>query len=307
MGGFDPRVPDWAAFFSAEAFHSFLEAVEGEIKRRTLSYTMGDGVITLAFEGRPPEQYGLQNLAQVCNQIERPEWSGAISRHFDNVFQAAKESGDLDALAADFPRARRLLKVRLYHPDYLSAVEGRLAHEALADGLLQVLVYDFPTTISTVKPEHAASWGRPMDELFAIALDNVRANDPPRRENLELPDGAVVQALVGESFFVASQALALEDHLGDPPRYGALVSVPHRHIVLYHPIRDRSVIQAIHAMIPMTQHFYQEGPGSISPSLYWRKTGAFMALPARIEGKTIEFSPPPAFVEQVLEPLGGAE
>jgi hypothetical protein len=94
----------------------------------------------------------------------------------------------------------------------------------------------------------------------------------------------------------------LEDYVKEAP-FGALAAAPHRHAVLYHVIRDRSAIKAINAMIPAAFGMFQEGPGSISPNLYWWQSGRLTLLPSRVTAKSIEFAPPPEFVENVLNRL----
>jgi hypothetical protein len=45
---------------------------------------------------------------------------------------------------------------------------------------------------------------------------------------------------------------------------------------------------------------YQEGPGSLSPTLYWWKPGSLTALPSKVTATSISFSPPTVFVDEVL-------
>jgi hypothetical protein len=40
-----------------------------------------------------------------------------------------------------------------------------------------------------------------------------------------------------------------------------------------------------------------QGPGSISPNLYWRRAGTFTLLPPEKKGERIHFYPPNSFRE----------
>ena len=97
---------------------------------------------------------------------------------------------------------------------------------------------------------------------------------------------------------------ALEDYIESPTPYGAVVAVPHRHVVVFHAIRNLGVVKAISAMLPVAFGMYQEGPGSISPNLYWYRDGKFTLLPSKVTAKEITFLPPDTFVTEVLNILG---
>ena len=141
--------------------------------------------------------------------------------------------------------------------------------------------------------------GKKTDDLFRLALDNVREICIPDVSEQDLGDGITVMLLSDESFFVASHALMLEEHEGCVGPFGALVGVPHRHVLLAYPIESLEVMQAIPRMIAVIAGMEREGPGSISSRIYWYQAGEFVDLPHRIEGETLHFSPPEAFVEMI--------
>jgi len=297
-------VPAWARFFPAEDYRSFLEAVEADLRRRGAPFEMGDGTVRAGPAGGPSADYGLLNLAQVCHATPPGEWGSTIAAHFDNAFSSDAEADALDARARSLDDVRACLKVRLYHPDYRAQVGAdHLVHRVPAEGLVETLVYDLPGTVRTVPPEHVGTWGRPLDELFGIGLGNVRSEPRPDLQRLDLGHGATCSAIVGDSFFVASHALFLGDYLEASARFGALVSIPHRHAVLFHPIADMKVILAINSLIPVTFGMYQEGPGSISDSLYWWRDGRFTRLPSKVTAQSVTFEPPDEFVDEVLNKL----
>jgi hypothetical protein len=182
-----------------------------------------------------------------------------------------------------------------------------LVHRVPAEGLIETLVYDLPGSVRTVPPDHVRKWGMSPEELFRLGLANVKAEPPPAKQIFDVGKGAAIQALVGDSFFTASHALFLEEHLAPPPPFGALVAVPHRHAVLYHPIENMRVIGAVNSMIPIAFGMYQEGPGSLSPGLYWWREGSLTLLPSKVSAQSISFSPPDVFVKEVLDRVPEAE
>lgn len=279
--------PEWAPFFSAEQGRDFVAAVEGDLRGRGLQIQVGDGYVDVEGGGR----MGFSNLAQVCNQAERSDWPSLISRHFDAILTKPDDTefrGNLDA-------ARPLLKPRIYNTGDLPD-DAEIVVSQIGAGLLSVLTYDLPTSVRTVHREDAASWPAPVDELFGIAVGNLEsAPDRPERTEVPFDGGGVIGVLHGDSFFVASEIVRLKEHLGDAPN-GSLVAVPNRHVLLFHPLRDLSAVAAVQFMIQMAIQFYREGPGSISPNLYWWHDGALTDLPYGTDRKGIQFIPPDAFV-----------
>lgn len=282
-------VPEWAHFFAPGAYRGFLEAVSGDMKRRRARFELREGVLVVE-----RQEYGLQNLAQLCHQCPGAEWPSIVAKHFDALFDIGKETAELDRLADDFDRVRRHLKVRLYPTD-MQGLEFVVRREP-APGLVEVLVYDLPNTIATVHPDSVKKWGRERDELFALGMQNVRADGRLAAQVTALDGGARVVSLVGDSFFSASHALFLEDYIDPATAHGAIVGVPNRHTVLYHAIEDLSVVSAIQSVLVATFGMFHEGPGSVSPNLYWWRGRALTHLPSRVRANSIEFSPPDDFV-----------
>ncbi|MFN3486976.1 MAG: hypothetical protein ACK44W_16040, partial [Planctomycetota bacterium] len=212
------------------------------------------------------------------------------------TFRFVEESRRIDERARRFEDVRPLLKVRIYHADYLLHMgPERLVHRVPAPGLVETLVYDLPFSVSTVPREHVHAWGLPEGELFALGLANVRAEGLLEPRRFEVDGGGAFYALAGDSFFTATHALFLGDYLEPVPEHGALVAVPHRHAVLYHPIADMTVVPVLQSMIAVSFGMYQEGPGSIHPGLYWWREGRLTELPSRVRARSIDFFPPGEF------------
>jgi hypothetical protein len=285
---------------TSEEATAFLEAVRRELERRGLQHELGEGHVRIERGGEWGD-FGLTNLAQVCHQLARTDWQEAIASHFDNLFAAADAEAELEQLGRDFERIRRMLKVRLYASASLGGMEpGPPASWELASGLVAAFVYDLPTSVRTASVEHVKAWDKSRDELMSVAVENVR-EDAVTSERLGEGDSALV-ACFADHFFAASHAFMLGEHI--PPRANgnAVFAVPHRHALLYAPLVDMHVVQSINDLIVTAVSMFNEGPGSISPGLYWWREGSVTLLPSSFDGKKIDFVPPDDFV-QVLNTL----
>jgi hypothetical protein len=294
-------VPSWASFFDDGEYETFMRVVEDDLARRG-EISIEDGVAELEIEGGGQHRLGLQNLAQLCNQVEREQWDALVREHFDRVI-VSTHTHDLEAIGRDFQQVRRIVKVRLYARESLGDLTDSTIHRALGEDLVAVLVYDLPDAVATVPTDAPKQWPIPLDRIFEIALENVLAQDEVETETLELDDGTRFHVMVGDSFFVTSRLLVLEQHLDPITPMGALVAVPNRHTMLYAPIVDLTVVDTLQAMAILAQRRHAEGPGSLSPTLYWWRDGHLLALPVEVDDDGVRFFPPTEFVEGCLERL----
>ncbi len=294
-------VPAWAGFFDGSEFAEFVAVVLGDLERRG-DVAIADGVAELAMVDGQRHRLGLQNLAQLCNQVESEQWGELVREHFDRVL-VSTQTHDLEAIGKDFDQVERLLKVRLYARASLGELTDSTVHRVLCDDLVAVLVYDLPDAVATVPTEVPATWPCTLDQAFELGLRNVIEQDPVELEIIEFGDDVRFDALLGESFFVTSHLLALADYLDPEPPMGAIVAVPNRHTLLLAPIVDYSILETLMAMAVLSQRRYEEGPGSLVPTLFWWRGGDLIPLPTDIGDEGVQFFPPEEFVEGCLERL----
>lgn len=295
-------VPDWAPGLNPMQYQRFMQLVEAYFVARHGRFDFEDPwVLSESGDERGPWQYGLTNLAQMCAAAPGDEWEQIIAHHFEVV---ANELED-DAMQAErfgsFEEARPFLYPRLWPQEALDEM-GDVHEHMLAridlPGTVTTLVFDLPRSVRTVVRDEADRWNLSDSELFEIALANLRKlEDMPRVEAMEFGEGIILYAFAGDSFLTASIALVIKDYPEILGEHGALVGVPTRHIAVVYPVQDLGVVPAINQIIPMLARIEREGPGSISPHLYWYFNGAYMLLPYRLTDKSIDFQPPDAFVE----------
>ena len=278
--------------------------VTQESGRRGLhGYLDEDGVYMVA-RGVAGEPYAvdLEHLAQRCQQAQPDDWAEVVRYHFSALEEIQQHTQERDAQSKDFTQVRASLKVRLY-PEALRAQGLPLVCRPVAPGLIAALVHDFPTSVAAVTPEERAGWSLSDEALFQIGLGNVVAQDRPDIDSFPLADGATATVLSGDSLFITTYLLCIEQHFDQVPPYGWLVAVPQQHTLLAFPIDDGRAVASLASLLQMIRTLYESGPGSLSPDLYWKKGDELMALPCEWEGSTVRFAPDMRFIEQVLIPL----
>lgn len=304
-----PEPPSWASFFNAEQYALFLETVAAHFTKDKRAFTMGDGVVhveNLPFASAEPgkQQLGLVNLAQNCAGNPTAEWPEIVASHFRTMEKSFGENKVLEERIDDFSRVSEFLAVRIWPEGYFDKLDrSKILHRRDLPGTVSALVFDMPSSIRNVTPEEIKGWGKSEEELFAIGLANVKENCIPNITSEDLGDDVSLTLFSDESFFVASHALLLEEHEDCLGPFGTLIGIPHRHVLLTFAIEDMRVLPAIHKMIPIIAGMERDGPGSISPMLYWYQKGDFTELPYRLDKNNINFTPPEEFVD-MLKLLG---
>ena len=302
--GLDPAArPAWARFMSTDEWYAFARALIGELARRGHPYRVDDAVLWGRWGGDEDEALGLTNLAQLCHASPSDTYAEVIASHFDALVAGRSDRALAGQLGGDLAAARPVLRLRLYSRDTFVEGADQFVLRDVADDLTAVLCYDLPSNVVTVTADTLPRWGVPADELYYQALANQRRAE--QRAAIEEIDvgGAIVRAMTGDSYFVASNLLLLNDFVTDEPPLGVICAVPNRHTLVWHPIIDGSALRALDAMVVMAASLHAEGPGAISPNLYWWKDGALRTLPTRETEEHYEFVPPDDFVDEVLEVL----
>ena len=287
--------PEWADFFSGEEYEAFLGLIHAYFQTQKTNISIQDGVLTVQEDGR---QFGLQNLAQVCHMNDRKSWRENIKTHFDNIMKSESEQQELERKIDDFSEIRELLAVRIWPSDYLVKFDPpNIIYRQDMEGTVSVLAFDLPSSTVTVAADKAVHWNKDTRELFEIGLQYVRSKAIPNTTVENVGENLQITLLSGDSFYIATHALLLGEHPKCVGSHGSIVAIPHRHVVLCYPIEDINVVHAVNRLMPIVQGMYHEGPGSISPYLYWYNGSDYTNLPYTIEDKQLQFRPPESFVE----------
>ncbi|MGW7072119.1 immunity 49 family protein [Streptomyces sp. NPDC054872] len=233
----------------------------------------------------------LHNLAQRCRQAPEAHWPEMVAAHFGHLSEGSKG----DESPAELLRGvhARLLPTDSLTPEIAGAM--RYAR-VVAEGLVFAYSLDMPTSVRMLTDPDVERAG--TEELGQAAYANLM-RVPVEHDEVPTEGGAVLHSLYGESPFVASKALYLSETVrqvtGESlPDAGALFVVPTRHLLAYHPIADGSVADAINSLAAYGLGAHEDGPGSLSPRVYWWHRGRLTSITV-IDHDTRSFSlqPPP--------------
>jgi hypothetical protein len=242
----------------------------------------------MLLEGTHRLHVSMKNLRQLARLVPNDDWPALVSDHISTIVTAIEEPLDL----SNFELAQHLLRTRIYPAE---ADNGVLAARPFAPGLIEAVVVDTPTTVRTVTIDEMEDWPVSGDALFVLGRSNVRADGPLQVEDQELGDKVQVTVLHGWTFYAATHLAWLEEYL-QVGAYGALVVVPNRSLIAAYPIPTRgdgraTVVQAAAQLQAHAYQAYEEGPGSLSPHLFWWRDGAYTLLETRFEGDSLILPP----------------
>ncbi|REF01094.1 hypothetical protein DFJ69_6693 [Thermomonospora umbrina] len=236
----------------------------------------------MLLEGANRLHVSMRNLRQLARLVPRDDWPALVSDHVTTIVTAIEEPLDL----SDFELAQHLLRTRIYPAE---ADNGVLAARPFAPGLIEAVVVDTPTTVRTVTVEEMDGWPVSGDALFMLGRANVRADGPLQVDDSEL-GGVPVAVLHGWSFYTATHLAWLEEYVDIGP-YGALVAAPSRGLIMAHAIRPRAgyrgTVEAARELQAQAHQAYEDGPGSLSPHLFWWRTGELTLLETRYDGDAL--------------------
>ncbi|MFE3610348.1 hypothetical protein ACFXPH_31955, partial [Streptomyces goshikiensis] len=187
----------------------------------------------------------------------------------------------------------RLLPVASLTPDI---ADGMRYARLIADGLVFAYALDGPTSVRILTDADVERAG--LDALGRAAYANLM-RVPVEHEEVTVAGRARLHSLYGDSHFVASKALFLSEAARQVtgtalPEGGALVVVPTRHLLAYHPITDGSVVDALNGLASYALGAHEDGPGALSPRVYWWHQGGLTSLTVIDEDtRTFSLRPPP--------------
>lgn len=177
----------------------------------------------------------------------------------------------------------------------------------VATDLLEGIAYDAPDTVRLLDDQDVAQVDR--DVLYAAARANLLA-EPVSYDTLQRPGGAVLHIMGGDSVYAASKALVFEEAVraaGGPelPPEGALLTVPNRHNLVFYPLCDHHVGEAVNDLAQFGLGAYEDGPGRLSPRVFWWQAGILTTITVfDDQTKTMSIAPPPELMDTMRRLAG---
>ncbi|MER7466433.1 immunity 49 family protein [Streptomyces sp. NPDC097981] len=235
--------------------------------------------------------YALDGLAARCAQVPQEQWPELVAAHFE-VLRRASRGGESSEELLRGAHAR-LLPVDSLTPELVDRM--RYAR-VVAEGLVFAYALDGPDSVRILTDADVERAG--LETLGRAAYENLM-DVPVTYEEVPVEGRATLHSVYGDSPFVASRALFLAETVrrltGETlPEAGALVVVPTRHLLAYHPIADGTVIDALNDLATYALRAHQDGPGPLSPRVYWWYQGSLTSLTVIDEDtSTLSLQPKP--------------
>jgi hypothetical protein len=198
------------------------------------------------------------------------------------------------------------LRSRLLPSQLAAATAGALARPALP-GLSEVVLCESGPRGGgrLLAAEQAGNWPAPTSEIFAAARANVRNQGvlPTERRAVE---GANLTLLSGPGPYCPTHVLWLGEYLrrdgAEVNGNGALVVLPHRHLVAYHAIETQEAVAAAGALLRLASRQFETSPGALTDQIYWWRDDQVSALSVDSVGESLTILPTPEF-EDLLDRL----
>jgi len=286
-----PTPPAWAAFLSGNDYDHFVERLREGLQRAGYQSSIANGIVSIVSKGSA-RQIPLLTFIEACRGKRRCDWDTLLAGELAKVV-AEEHAFDV----SDFDRVKDLLRLQLGAAPGLAS-DMMVGREHLP-GVATILVLDLPGAVRTISPLEAVPWNKPMAELMQIGLDHIRGMPAPVIEEIELNRRVSAFAVTGQSSFIASNALLLEEYPKLIGPSGAIIAVPTRNILLSFPITSRAVIDALFPLAWITDRRWKDGPNSITPRLYWYTSGRFVHLPYEFAAEKFSLHPPWEFTKML--------
>ncbi|HMS69025.1 MAG TPA: hypothetical protein PKD18_12845 [Saprospiraceae bacterium] len=297
----DTPIPEWASFFDSKEYTLFIKEIENYLKSLNIQFTVGDGQVDVNENEFGFNNLGLVNVAQVCKQEDKKHYKEIITEHFNSMIKANKFDKEFQKIADNFEEVKKYIGVRLYHNEYVAYVgKENTIGKAFAGDIYSMIVYDFPDSVLSIKPEQIIPWNKTVDELFEIGIANIKAKYPVSITNETFGEFSI-WFIQGEHFFTPNIVFDIENRQELIGSKGSLIGLPHRYSAIIYPIENLEVVKAINGIIPTIYGMNQEGPGSLSNNLFWYKDKTFTQLPYKIEEGKLQFFPPETFIKLLNE------
>lgn len=219
--------------------------------------------------------YGLHNIVASANQLPAEEREQGVRDWVRRISEFTRADLNPD-------QARARLRLRLSHQHGV-VHQPPTVSRSITEGLLAMVMVHNHLGAETIGPDQLEAWQITRDDALEIALRNTLA-DEVFEEVVLGKDGLVLRWVRG-SFWASTLLLGLPDLFSPDNRYGAIAMVPTRDSLLWFEPRDCRVVETVSEMMNIGGQWYVDGPGPVSPDLYWVRPDSRIERLTRIEGR----------------------
>jgi hypothetical protein len=295
------EIPTWASFFDISEYSKFIYEIENYFRKINLPIEISEGIVTLSENQFGFSNLGLSNVAQNCKQDKPKNYKEIINDHFNSLIEANQFELEFDKIADNFEKIKKYIAVRLYNEEYIDYIGKEFTIGKKFEGdIYSIIVFDFPHSISNIRPEQIKNWGKTENELFEIGIQNVKDkySHTITKENFGVFDIWFVNS---DHFFTPNIVYDIENLKELAGSNGLLIGIPHRHSAIIYPIENLEVVKAINGVFPAIYNMNIEGPGSLSDKVFWYFDGIFTEIPYKMEDEKLQIFPPEKFLKLLNE------
>jgi hypothetical protein len=236
----------------------------------------------------------VDELVRVLWQAPLSQWRCAVAQRVRMGLEA--RATIWPAVEGPYEEVAPRLRIRVVS-ERTAERSGPIVERPVAGELLEALAVPVETSVVLVNPAQERRWGRPRDELFAVARRNTRETEPFAVRNV--PEvGFDLAWLRGGGEFEASHVLWL-DSVMELPAAGAVVTVPTRYHVLVLKVGGGVGVEELATLLTLTQGLFEREEGPLSRNAYWWHQGRLTAFGVREGSGGGTFAPPAGLLRRL--------
>lgn len=279
--------------------NQFLELFDQEIKK----YNIGDidkhydqGYFTTKFESAFFDVHAEVNLVNLYGNCIDSTDSHCINQ-IQFFFAQNRNLQDQRLVLIEkleyFDSIQEFLKIRIYSEDLLSFYEKTAIIQNPNNGVFYTVVIDLPSGIGSLNKSYLDKWKINGDSVFNIALKNTLSSLTQNFEGVTIVEGEAPYYLLTDDYdlFVTSALLKLNDFNIPKGKFGSIVSIPNRTVLIAKPIDDLESLNSLtEDFMGLTNYMNQiDDTNSVSTNLYWFNGVSIELIKKDIENRRFKY------------------
>ncbi len=269
-----------------------MQAVEKTRQEKLPAYVFPDenSALRLIENGKQSLTINLHNLVSTCLQANKNEWANLIEKFLVLVNQETLNGKN------NYDDLKSLIFVQIYPKEILQQVDIPFLSREIIPETIIIPVLDSPDRIESINSETIEKWGKTLDEIFSLALENTK--NLLRNFKFEnIGNGSKISVCESENILTANLALFLSDREYSKGT-GVVFSIPNRNTILILPSANTQDFKNdLTVMGNLSTKIANNSPYPLTSNLYWLIDSAFIKLPYTIDSNKFSFYPPQKFLD----------
>jgi hypothetical protein len=274
-------VPDWCAWFSPAQWEAFRKLVSDTVPVDTTGTPprlAAEPTRAAIRVGTDVFHLDVAGVAAALRYAPQESWPAVLADYMALRPWPPYERHQI--VSGGMSRIRPLLRPMISTSEQVSGGPEPVTR-VLGAGLVAVLCVDGRYSPYWLWPDELRRWRADPDELWAIALHNLR------REPYELTStghGSPWYVLSGDTVYATANLLRLDELFREPAPHGMLMVVPSRFALLFSPIRDGGALLRLKELRDIAVDLASKAGGmALSRQVLWRSADWFTAIPVADE------------------------